>query len=200
MHHLLPVRLPLRHPRAPAWGRPGAIRCRRAFNSPEMIQPNTPLNAVPLGCVRPARKSWPSMPMVHRFALTTHSRGTIRCRPPASSQHNGFKNPWGCRPSHSARGSFFTVRSRCDAQQCQSRVSATRVSASSLVVAVGCHQPVGPAVGAGGPCEGTRPAGRTLVLLCTGQTPAESELPDNLLRKNGKHGRLKVAVALVLYV
>jgi anaerobic selenocysteine-containing dehydrogenase len=51
----------------------------RAFNDPEMIQPNTPLNAAPLG-FRPARTSWRSTPTARRCASTTRSPGSTRCR------------------------------------------------------------------------------------------------------------------------
>jgi len=52
----------------------------RAFNSPEMIQPNTPLNAAPLGF--PAHPDELAITRTaHRFGSTTHSRGSIHCRP-----------------------------------------------------------------------------------------------------------------------
>jgi anaerobic selenocysteine-containing dehydrogenase len=51
----------------------------RAFNAPEMIQPNTPLNAAPLGF--PAHPDELAIhPTARRSASTMRSRGSIRCR------------------------------------------------------------------------------------------------------------------------
>ena len=51
----------------------------RTANSPEMIQPNTPL-APRRSAFRPSPTSWRSTPTARRCASTRRSRGSIRCR------------------------------------------------------------------------------------------------------------------------
>jgi anaerobic selenocysteine-containing dehydrogenase len=52
----------------------------RAFNDPSMIQPNTPLNAAPLGFPAAPGRAGGARPTARRSASTTRSRGSTRCR------------------------------------------------------------------------------------------------------------------------